>query len=250
MTGRRYPWRVVVFATIAVFGNFYLAYYLLFGLASDGVDVRDGSGQALVTQVWPDSPAARSGMKTGDLLVEVNGQRIGNVVDWLSERMNFEADKPIAIRVERAGQPIDLQMVVHGRVWDDYTGSSKSSQIIFLVNKFVTLVIGLFVMFSRPKDFVSRLGGWVLVSMATVYEAFQWGMAASIRALPVVVAIAVMLVYVSAAIRTPLLAGFFCLFPKRLFTSRWAWAVLVAGPLLGADCRAWCTWCWRWWWCC
>jgi len=234
MTGRRYPWRVVAFATIAVFGNFYLAYYLLFGLASDGVDVRDASGRAIVTEVWADSPAARSGMKAGDLLVEVNGQRIRNVVDWLSERMNFEADKPIAIRVERAGQPIDLEVVVHGRVWDDYTGSSKSSQIIFLVNKFITLVIGLFVIISRPKDFVSRLGGWVLVSMATVYEAFQWGMAASIRALPVVVAIAVMLVYVSAAIRTPLLAGFFCLFPKRLFTSRWAWAVLVAGPLLGA----------------
>ena len=234
MTGRRYPWRVVAFATIAVFGNFYLAYYLLFGLASDGVDVRDASGRAIVTEVWADSPAARSGMKAGDLLVEVNGQRIGNVVDWLSERMNFEADKPIAVRVERAGQPIDLKMVVHGRVWDDYTGSSKSSQIIFLVNKFITLVIGLFVIISRPKDFVSRLGGWVLVSMATVYEAFQWGMAASIRALPVVVAIAVMLVYVSAAIRTPLLAGFFCLFPKRLFTNRWAWAVLVAGPLLGA----------------
>jgi hypothetical protein len=45
MTGRRYPWRVVAFATIVVFGNFYLAYYLLFGLASDGVDVRDASGR-------------------------------------------------------------------------------------------------------------------------------------------------------------------------------------------------------------
>jgi hypothetical protein len=43
------------------------------------------------------------------------------------------------------------------------------------VNKFITLVIGLFVMFTRPKDFVSRLGGWVLVSMATVYEALQMG---------------------------------------------------------------------------
>jgi tRNA A-37 threonylcarbamoyl transferase component Bud32 len=235
MTGRRYPWRVLAFAAIAVVGNFYLAYYLLFGLASDGVDVRDASGRAVVTEVWADSPAERAGMKTSDLLVEVKGQRIGNVVDWLSERMNFERDKPIAIRVERAGQPIDLKMVVHGRTWDDFGASQKSSQIIFLANKFITLVIGLFVVFSRPKDLVSRLGGGVLVSMATVYEAFQWGMAASIRALPVLVAIAVMLVYVSAAIRTPLLAGFFCLFPKKLFTNRWAWAAFVAGPLLSAS---------------
>src|SRR5260370_6693858 len=59
-------------------------------------------------------------------------------------------------------------------------------------------------------------------------------MAESIRALPVLMAIVVMLVHVSAAIRTPLLAGFFCLFPKKLFTNRWAWAAFVAGPLLGA----------------
>src|SRR5260370_12540989 len=54
-------------------------------------------------------------------------------------------------------------------------------------------------------------------------------MAESIRALPVLMAIVVMLVHVSAAIRTPLLAGFFCLFPKKLFTNRWAWAAFVAG---------------------
>jgi S1-C subfamily serine protease len=131
MTGRRYPWRIVAVAAIGVIGNFWLAYYLLFGLAADGVDVRDASGRAIVTEVWADSPAARSGMNAGDRLMEVNGQRIGNVVDWLSERMNFEANKPVAIRVERAGQPIDLKMVVSGRVWDDYTESQKSSQIIF-----------------------------------------------------------------------------------------------------------------------
>ncbi len=234
MTGRRYSWWVVGLAAVAVVGNFWLAYYLIVGLASDGVDVRDATGRALVTEVWADSPAERSGMKTGDLLVEVNGQRIGNVVDWLSQRMNFERDQPIAIRVERAGQPIDLKMVIHGRTWDDLSGSQKSSQIIFLANKFITLVIGLFVVFSRPKDFVSKLGGGVLVSMATVYEAFQWGMASSVRALPVAVAIAVMLVHVSAAIRTPLLAAFFCLFPKKLFSNKWAWAAFVAGPSLSA----------------
>jgi len=234
MTGKRYSWWVVAFAAIAVIGNFWLAYYLIVGLGADGVDVRDATGRAVVTEVWPDSPAEQAGMKAGDLLVEVDGQQIGNVVDWLSQRMNFQRGKPIAIQVQRVGQPIHLKMVIHGTTWDDFTASQKSSQIIFLANKFITLVIGLFVVFSRPKDFVSRLGGGVLVSMATVYEAFQWGMASSIRALPVVVAIAVMLVYVSAAIRTPLLAGFFCLFPKKLFSNRWAWAAFLAGPLLSA----------------
>jgi hypothetical protein len=68
--------------------------------------------------------------------------------------------------------------------------------------------------------------------MATVYEPFPDGLAASVRALPSVLAIAVMLVHVSAAIRTPLFAGFFCLFPKTLFTKRWIWTAFVSGPLL------------------
>jgi len=231
MSNARYPWRILAIAAISIVGNFYLGYYLLFGLAGDGVDVADKTGRVVVTFIWA-APAERAGLAVGDVLSEVNGQRIRTEVDWLAQRMNFEPDKPIAIRVERGGRPVDLKMTVHGRIWDELDRSAKTSQIIFLANKFITLVIGLFVVFSRPKDLVSRIGGWVLVAMATVYEPFPAGLAASVRALPFVVAIAVMLVHVSAAIRTPLLAGFFCLFPKTLFTKRWIWAVFVAGPLL------------------
>src|SRR6202162_1965920 len=231
MPTARYSWSILAIAAISIVGNFYLGYYLLFGLAGDGVDVADKSGQVTVTSIWA-PPAERAGLVVGDVVSEVNGQPIGTEVDWLAQRMNFQADKPITIRVERAGQPVELQMIVHGRTWDDFDRAAKTSQIIFLGNKFITLVIGVFVVFSRPKDLVSRIGGWVLVAMATVYEPFPAGLAASVRALPFVVAIPVMLVHVSAAIRTPLLAGFFCLFPKTLFTKRWIWVLFVAGPLV------------------
>ena len=231
MSTSRYPWRILAIAAISIVGNFYLGYYLLFGLAADGVDIADKAGRIMVTAISA-PPAERAGLAVGDVLSEVNGQRIGTEVDWLAQRMNFEPDKPVAIRVERAGQPVDLKTIVHGRVWDELDRPAKTSQIIFLANKFITLVIGLFVVFSRPKDLVSRIGGWVLVAMATVYEPFPVGLAASVRALPFVLAIAVMLVHVSAAIRTPLLAGFFCLFPQTLFTKRWIWIAFVAGPIL------------------
>jgi tRNA A-37 threonylcarbamoyl transferase component Bud32 len=231
MSTSRYPWRILAIAAISIVGNFYLGYYLLFGLAADGVDIADKGGRIMVTAISA-PPAERAGLAVGDVLSEVNGQRIGTEVDWLAQRMNFEPDKPVAIRVERAGQPVDLKMIVHGRVWGELDRPAKTSQIIFLANKFITLIIGLFVVFSRPKDLVSRIGGWVLVAMATVYEPFPVGLAASVRALPFVLAIAVMLVHVSAAIRTPLLAGFFCLFPKTLFTKRWIWIAFVAGPII------------------
>ena len=230
MSTKRYPWQILAVAAISIVGNFYLGYYLLFGLAADGVDIADKAGRIMVTSISGPS-AERSGLVVGDVLSEVNGQNIGTEVDWLAQRMNFESDEAIAIRVERAGQPVDLKMMVHGRIWDELDRAARTSQIIFLANKLITLVIGLFVVFSRPKDLVSRIGGWVLVAMATVYEPFPDGLAASIRALPSVVAIPVMLVHVSAAIRTSLLAGFFCLFPKTLFTKRWIWTAFVAGPL-------------------
>ncbi len=233
MLTARYPWRILAIAAISIVGNFYLGYYLLFGLAGDGVDVADKAGRVMVTSIWA-PPAERAGLAVGDVLSEVNGQHIGTEVDWLAQRMNFEPDKPIAIRVERTGQRVDLKMIVHGRTWDQLERAAKASQLIFLANKFITLLVGLFVVFSRPKDLVSRIGGWVLVAMATVYEPFPAGLAASVRALPFMLAIAVMLVHVSAAIRTPLLAGFFCLFPKTLFTKRWIWTAFVAGPLLAA----------------
>jgi eukaryotic-like serine/threonine-protein kinase len=88
------------------------------------------------------------------------------------------------------------------------------------------------VVFGRPRDFVSRLGGWVLVTMSVVFQAFPWGLASALRSVPVIVQWPAMITYVSAAFRTPLLFAFFCLFPRRLIEDRRIWAVLLAGPFI------------------
>src|SRR6266481_163826 len=232
MSSTSYPWRIVAAAVVSIVGYFYLAYLTLFGLSPGGMDVEDKSGHAVVSYLENDGPAARAALVVGDRILTVDGQPIGNVVDWLAHRMNFVADRPIPIGVERDRRRLDLTMLLHGSVWKDYSPRLRASQIIFLASKLITLLIGLFVVFSRPRDFVSRLGGWVLVTMATVFEAFQWGMASAIRSLPFLFQWPVMLIYVSAAFRTPLLFAFFCLFPKKLFRRRWIWIVLLAGPAI------------------
>ncbi|HXJ11859.1 MAG TPA: PDZ domain-containing protein [Candidatus Limnocylindrales bacterium] len=219
-------------AAISLIGNAYLGYYMLFGLASDGVGFEDRSGWVVVTDVGEKTAGARAGIEAGDKILEVNGQQIVTVVDWLAQRMNFEAGRPVALRVQRGAKPLDLTMVVEGRIWDEWSNSLRTSNVIFLGYKLITLAIGLFVVFSRPRDLVGRLGGWVLVAMATVFEAFQWGLSSATRSLPLFVAVPVMLVYVSAAFRTPLLAAFFCLYPKRLFVNRWMWAGFSFGPIV------------------
>src|ERR1700756_5037935 len=231
MISAQYPWRIVAFAAISLIGNVYLGYYLMFGLATDGVDLEERSGRVVVTQVDEQAAGGRSGLQAGDRILSANRQPIGTVVDWLAERMNFVADQPTPIRVERGKKTIDLTMAIHGTIWDERNNSLRASTIIFLAYKLITLLIGLFVVFNRPRDFESRLGGWVLVVMATVFEAFQWGLSAATRNLPLLLAVPVMLVYVSAAFRTPLLAAFFCLYPKRLFVNRWLWAAFWIGPI-------------------
>jgi len=227
-----YPWRIVALAAISLIGNLYLGYYLLFGLAADGVGLDKQSGRVVVTDVDEDSAGARAGVRPGDQILTVNGQQIVKVVDWLAQRMNFQADQPTAIRLQRGVNTFDLTMVIHGSIWDQRNNTQRASTIIFLAYKLITLLIGLFVVFNRPRDFVSRLGGWVLVVMAAVFEAFQWGLSAATRNLPLFLAVPVMLVYVSAAFRTPLLAAFFSLYPKRLFVNRWLWAGFWAGPIV------------------
>ncbi len=232
MSSTSYPWRIVVAAVIGLVGYFYLAYLSLFGPAPGGVEVEDKSGHAIVSYLESDAPAARAGLAVGDSILLVDGQPVGTVVDWLAHRMNFSADRPIHIGVDRAGRRLDLTMTLRGSVWRDYSPRTRVSEITFLANKLITLLIGLFVVFSRPRDFVSRLGGWVLVVMATVFQEFQWGMASAIRSLPLLFQWVVIIAYVSAAFRTPLLFSFFCLFPKRLFNGRRIWIVLLAGTAL------------------
>jgi tRNA A-37 threonylcarbamoyl transferase component Bud32/uncharacterized protein YigA (DUF484 family)/MFS family permease len=222
----------VAVAAISLIGNAYLGYYLLFGLAWDGVALRNQQGRVVVTEVGENTAAAQAGLQPGDQIVAANNQRILTVIDWMAQRMNFVAGQTAAVQVTRGDKTLNSPLTVRERIWDQETRSERASRIIFLAYKLVTLAIGLFVVFNRPRDFVSRLGGWVLVVMATVFEAFQFGLSASIRALPWIVAVPVMLAYVSAAFRTPLLAAFFCLYPKRLLQNRWAWVAFWAGPVI------------------
>src|SRR5215470_1488343 len=230
MASMRYSWRIVALAAISLVGNFYLGYYVLFGLAWDGVEVYEKAGRLVVGEIAAGTAGAAVDLQPGDRILSINGQRVGNVVDWLALRMNSAADHPMTFRVERGDTVLDLAIAPRGSLWRQMSLSVRNSEIVFIVYKFITLAIGLFVVFHRPRDFVSRLGGWVLVVMASVFQAFQFGLATSMRALPLLIAVPVMLSYVSAAFRTPLLAAFFCLYPKRLFENRWVWAAFWIGP--------------------
>jgi eukaryotic-like serine/threonine-protein kinase len=227
-----HPWRVVLAALISLIGCSYLAYFDLYGMPAGGVRVEDQSGHAVVSYVENDSPGARSGLEVGDSIAAVDGQPVGGIIDWLAHRMNFKAKTPIHITVERSGRRLELTMTVYGGLWEGDSAQYRVSEIIFIASKLITLLIGLFVVFSRPRDFVSRLGGWVLVTMSVVFQAFPWGLSSALRSVSFILQWPAMIAYVSAAFRTPLLFAFFCLFPRKLIDDRRIWVALLAGPFI------------------
>src|SRR5258707_15568101 len=104
-------------AAISLIGNVCLGYYMLFGLASDGLGLDQQSGGVVVTDVGEQTAAARAGFQRSDQILSVDGQQIGPVVDWFAQRMNFEAEWPRRIGAPRRPATLDVRMVIHPRVW-------------------------------------------------------------------------------------------------------------------------------------
>jgi eukaryotic-like serine/threonine-protein kinase len=230
--GQRLPWYVLLMAAISIVGNLFLVYYDVCGLRSGGLLVDEKTRGIFVTYLEPNGPADQAGLLPGDRIVEADHQPVTNLVDWVAQRGKCEANHPFDMVVERQQQTIRTSLQVRGVAWEELSEVSRLSEAAYLLSKLITLAIGLIVVLKNPPEFVARLGGWVLVVMSVVYQPFPWGFAASLRSLPWLLAVPVMVVYVSAAFRTPLLLAFFCLFPRRLFASRWVWAAFSAGPIL------------------
>jgi hypothetical protein len=223
---------VLVLAASSVIGYVVLSYLSLFGVQDPGLGVDDDRGYLVIDDVEPGGAAAAAGLAAGDHVLSANGQPVANLADWLALRTNFVADQAIPISVEKNGRRLDLAMTLHGTMWNYFSRTGRATAVIFLSSKLITLVIGLLIVFSRPRDFVGRLGGWFLVTMGTVFVTSAYGFAAALRSLPFFILWPVMLVHVSAAIRTPLLFTFFALFPQKLLRSAWIWTLVLAEPAI------------------
>ena len=60
-------------------------------------------GGVTVTGVAPDGPAARSGLAEGDVLVEANGRRLRNYLDWEAVKLDLHVGDQVAVRRKRGG---------------------------------------------------------------------------------------------------------------------------------------------------
>jgi serine protease Do len=74
-------------------------------------DTEDGKG-VIVEEVDTDSPAAKNGLQKGDVITEINGQKIADVGD-AREAMRDTKDKSVwTIKVDRGGKPMTIEVKI------------------------------------------------------------------------------------------------------------------------------------------
>jgi len=74
-------------------------------------DVSDASG-AVVTQVESDSPAAKAGVKVGDVITELNGQRVSDAGQLQVEVGQKRPETTIKLHVLRDGKGVDIPVTL------------------------------------------------------------------------------------------------------------------------------------------
>lgn len=56
-------------------------------------------------------PAARAGLRPGDVLVRANGRTIRNTLDWESVKLDLHVGDPVTITVQSAGRASERRLV-------------------------------------------------------------------------------------------------------------------------------------------
>lgn len=71
-----------------------------------------GKSGVLVSSVDADSPAAKAGMKAGDLVLKLDGKAIGDGRDLREAVAEAGEGKAVTVTVKRDGRPLDLQVTL------------------------------------------------------------------------------------------------------------------------------------------
>ena len=85
------------------------------GLGLHGVALPDGNVGLIVLSAEPDGPAARAGVLIGDILVALAGKPVRDTDDIQSALDSGSVGKPVAARIVRGGQVIEVNITVGER---------------------------------------------------------------------------------------------------------------------------------------
>jgi serine protease Do len=69
------------------------------------------AGGVVVTSVTPEGPAARAGLQSGDVLVEANGKRLRNYLDWEAVKLDLHVGDQVDLSIRSGGGTVRRRIV-------------------------------------------------------------------------------------------------------------------------------------------
>jgi eukaryotic-like serine/threonine-protein kinase len=237
MSSARIPWWVWLVAASFI-ACFVVGFcYLPFNLPqANGLSINFPDNH--VAGVTPGSPGDAAGFKRGDAIVDIDGRAVRNVSEVTSAFCNTAFDHPVPVVVMRGNQQVRLQLSLNKTVAQAWTPEEYLGWWVELGVSLIQLLVGLLVLFKRPRDLTAVAAGIFLCSLGTGNYYFAASSAALLwRSLPLAIQWLVfpaLVLGINGLPVVPLLL-FSLSFPKPLLHRRWAWIMLLAlaTPLLG-----------------
>jgi len=232
----RAPWWMYIIAA-SLLGNFALNIYAYLRGPEPPFSQYTFARDALVVEeVLSNSAADRAGIQASDRVLAIDGHRMRGLGQWDALRVNFEVGKPYHLELERDGKSLDRVMTLHVWSWSHQPQYRRIRVILEIASAWLTLMVAFLVAFSRPYDWVARIGSLSIALLGGL--ANLYGTSAIVRRLPIFVAAPIWWPQMGEFLFPALFFTFCSIFPRQLFRSRWIWlanvpALYFLWPVLG-----------------
>ncbi|RMH80518.1 MAG: Do family serine endopeptidase [Acidobacteria bacterium] len=91
----------------------------------ESLGIKEG---VLIAQIMPGSPAERAGIKVGDIVVAVDGEKVGEVRELQFRIMRTEPGKELTLRIIREGKELNLKVKVDQMPEEKQVGEVEQEQ--------------------------------------------------------------------------------------------------------------------------
>lgn len=105
---------------------------------SIGVDVLDTKDGCVLNNVYPDSPASKSGMKPGDVVLTINNVNCSD--KELTKMMYWNSGEKVNFKIDRNGQATFTD-VLPQRVYTTTPTTHKLTELLYVLDRKVTLAV-------------------------------------------------------------------------------------------------------------